>query len=235
MKNFILLFFVMTLTSCAEKNPNHKGNPVKEMLALKDEFMAKAAKAQSFPILTKNLDLIVPNPAKRGKIMLNGEDAEKAFNALRVSPVDINDSDFYLSMNQKKGQDITCLEMISIDDTEPTTYGCELEIEYDKGSVLRQVEDVEISEKIPALQENFEGFNLVLDSSDSTKSTILLKENSALVLYSILDVSETEEEESTYLKTGENYSCKKKKSQTRDDVVTCEIFYNHENGEAKLL
>ncbi len=147
-----------------------------------------------------------------------------------VVSTDINDSEFYSAINRKTGEFLVCFEMISADEDEGTTYGCELEIQYERGSINRGSEASEIDSSVLPLGANYEGSHLFLDAKDSTKSYILLKENTALVLYSILNVREKEIDRNEIIKEGEDYSCTKVKSDLFDDKITCKFLIDHEKG-----
>lgn len=230
MKSLISLLLLTVLFACAKKNPNYRGNTVKELIQQKDALMASVKKTKSFPFLTKNIDINFPNADKKGKMMLIGEDAKAAFQALRITSQDINDSEFYESMNQKKSNAITCLELVSIDPDEATEYNCELSFTYNDGAI-KSGDEGKVDETIPVLEHSHDGFNLSLDSHDPQKGIIRLKENSALALFSILEVIEEDIDRKTVVKKGKDYVCKKVRSEIQDDVVTCEIRYNPETGK----
>jgi hypothetical protein len=232
MKNISYLIMIFMFASCAKKNPAHTDtNPVKVMKSLKAELTAKAMKANSVAILTKNLDLIYPNDKKSGKVMLIGEDAKLLFHSMKILVVNINDSEFYKAMNQKKGVDISCVELVSADDTEETTYNCEFEINYETADVTQLLPSVEEDSQAPELTEVATTTNISINPLSGHESVISLKGNSALSLNMMMRVDEVENSNGILEKLGRKYYCLTTKSKFSDDVIVCDFHFDYKTGK----
>lgn len=226
MKSSIIFILLIAITACAKKNPNYKGNPIKDLLSLQQ---ALTASVKPFVVKTKNLDLIYPNEKKAGKISLIVEDAKALYEALRVKPLEFDDTEQQQTLKTKQGNHLKCFELDPSNG--PTLWGCELDIQYEEGSVSLLMDHVELDEEVGQLKEDYTGLNLTLKSNQSQKSTITLKQNSALVLYTLLAAPEQEIDPKTKVKTGQDYFCTKVNSSTADDIYTCELAFDLETGQ----
>lgn len=114
MKLFLTAMALVLVAGCAEKNPNHKKNPL-QGLPETATFESKSALQKAITYKSKNLQVTYPNPKSYAKILIHASEAEEIYSKLRVDP----------NAENRKGHHISCTKKI-----------CELELDYANGSVL---------------------------------------------------------------------------------------------------
>lgn len=225
-----IIILLLAVAACAKKNPNYKGNPIKDLLEQQQQ-QQQPDQSFSFKVKTKNLDFLYPNKEKTGKIVLIVKDAKALYDALRIKSSQLEDTEKQQTVKTKQGHNLKCFEIHPLNINERTRWGCEMDFRYEEGLVNVEMDDWEVDEEVPQLSVDKIGHNLTLKAGQSQLSTISFKQNSALMLYNFLTVPEFEIDPVTKVKKGQDYICTKVISLIADDNYTCELTFDHETGQ----
>lgn len=222
MKSLLALGLILTLVSCAEKNPNHKKNPLQELRNLQMPTGLAVPQSAKEPISvpssikTMNLELNFAQESLEAQLIIKGPGAMALYDVLKINAVDQRKAGTHLSCekNEKRAQ-------------------CLLTLVYANGEVTPVIEPGEENGKVANLAKDLNAGPIQLRKAKG-KSTIELEDVIAFVLYSEMKVGEKDGELldgiQTFIKEGQNYSCTKTSRPNADDQFKCLLRLDHKSG-----
>lgn len=228
MKNILvtlsMMFFVF---SCAKKNPNYAENSLKELILQQESLSASSSLKKDIEVKASNLQLIYPNDSLTGKIILTGDDAQIIYKSLQI--IVTEDPTDSVRRLIKEGRNILCLFSTDIQN-DLQYYKCQIEFQYEEGEILLLNEFVEIDEKSLHFQGDYQGNNVQISSSSEFESKIILKENTATILYELLKSPVKHLANGVKVKRGRHYTCRKESSFINHIQTVCFLNYSSISG-----
>jgi hypothetical protein len=189
------------------------------------------------------LTLSYKNKADWGRIRLEGPDAQKLYESLRVQETFVDGNKDWDTAKVKTGASVQCFRQAPKLTPRNFGFSCVFFIDYKQGISLAMTKQVMPNDRVRELRTDYKGGNLFLNSQSKAKlSELKLKGTDAKALYSVLTAEATVvETKRTDLemkgKTGMNFVCYEATVKASGAKVghACSVYFNFENGKVLRL
>lgn len=213
------------VSACAEKNPNYDSNPISKLQELEKKKLSELSKLSpkkdEISLIDKinklkpqNLEIKYPNNDKKAQIIIEGMEAKILYDNLSVN-YDVTLKKDSASTSTKNGMQITCIN--NAIPNKKNTYKCLMEVNYSTGTIA----DVQKFSSDSCFNHSISSntyLSKLLRIDTSGQAKIKLTQYSAEVLYSLLEISEVNNE-----KVGHDYSCIKKIDKNHKQTHFCTL------------
>lgn len=201
MRQFIIFISIGLLSvACADKKSANKDPST---TSNEEGLVSKSVASKNIILKSPQFDFSLDFTEATASLRLVGDDGKALHKGMFGKT----------KSKQKIGTHFTCLEI------DRRASECRFSIDWKNGEILPQTPSFD-EDDLGKGTPYYQGSVLTLGSK---KSYIALSGNLAFTLYSLLEVSEVDQEKSVLRKQGTNYSCSKTSSRDEGDVFNCLI------------
>lgn len=185
---FFSLIFLLTV-ACNTHVPNDGVKSGVSEVKMTDEVVGENFN-QSPNYKTNRLTLIYPNQNNLGWVTIEGRDAEKLYDTLRVKPEQAKGTQDWNPGDLKRAQHVSCYRQTSRQDEGQKFFGCTIYLNYRNGTVEDQVNAKLVKKgNAQSIVEDYRGSALYMSAQDKI-ALITLRGIDAKALYRALDIPE---------------------------------------------